>query len=85
MQTKLLLKFGCLKEWVTISFSILENKKKMILSIEYEELDYDETGLDEAAPQPGPSQLEEASGKKKKKKKEIVCPVCQQDCARKLK
>ncbi len=66
-----------------ISLSILETRK-MIDSPEYEELDYDETGLDEAAPQPGPSQVEEASGKKKKKKG-IACPVCQQDCARKLK
>ncbi len=66
-------------------FILCFRNPKMIDSLEYEELEYDETGLDEAVPQPRPSQVEEASGKKKKNKKGIVCPVCQQDCARKLK
>ncbi len=57
----------------------------MIDSIEYDELDYHETGLDEAAPPLRPSQMDVVPEKKKNKKKGTACPVCQQDCGRKLK
>ncbi len=57
-----------------VSF-ILDNK--MLESWEFEELNYNETGLEEV----GPSQ---PSAKPKKRKKSISCPDCQLDCGRKL-
>ncbi len=46
-------------------------------SLEFEEFDYDETGLKE----PGPGQ---PSMKSKKRRKRISCPICQLDCRIKL-